>query len=72
MTLSEAREQLKVQNYVELESKIEKVAEESIEPSVEIGRVVSHASVENAGVNEETGTHAHRPGSPDLHCGTGW
>ena len=29
MTLSEAREQLKVQNYVELESKTEKVAEES-------------------------------------------
>jgi len=54
MTLSEAREQLKVQNYVELESKTEKVAEESIEPSVEMGRVVSHASVENAGVNEET------------------
>lgn len=54
MTLSEAREQLKVQNYVELESKTEKVAEESIEPSVEIGRGGSHASVENAGVNEET------------------
>ncbi|SEH27629.1 DNA mismatch repair endonuclease MutL [Selenomonas sp. KH1T6] len=54
ITLSEAREQLKVQNYLELEPKTEKVAEERAEDSIETNKVVSHASVENASVNEET------------------
>ena len=54
MTISEAREQLNSRSYNTADSKVERVAEEVNEVSVENNKVVSHASVENAGVNEET------------------
>ncbi len=54
LTFSETRERITNQNYKVLESKTEKVAEESKIIPVEKMKVVSHASVENAGVNEET------------------
>jgi DNA mismatch repair protein MutL len=54
MTISEAREQLNSRSYNTAESKVERVAEEVNEISVENNKVVSHVSVENAGVNEET------------------
>ena len=54
MTISEAREELNSRSYNTADSKVERVAEEVNRVSVENNKVVSHVSVENAGVNEET------------------